>query len=182
MDTLDYLEKLLDDNSSGLELPAAVIVEVVQGEGGLNTASERWLKRLEKICRAREIVLIVDDIQAGCGRTGTFFSFEPAGIKPDIVTLSKSLSGMGLPLAVTLIRPDLDEWMPGEHNGTFRGNNHAFVTAAAAIEHFWKDGRLRPGSSGQGPTRDRAAQVSGAPPQAGAARPGADAGAGDAGR
>jgi diaminobutyrate-2-oxoglutarate transaminase len=139
MDTLDYLEKLLDDNSSGLELPAAVIVEVVQGEGGLNTASERWLKRLEKICRAREIVLIVDDIQAGCGRTGTFFSFEPAGIKPDIVTLSKSLSGMGLPLAVTLIRPDLDEWMPGEHNGTFRGNNHAFVTAAAAIEHFWKD-------------------------------------------
>jgi diaminobutyrate-2-oxoglutarate transaminase len=139
MDTLDYLEKLLDDNSSGLELPAAVIVEVVQGEGGLNAASERWLKRLEKICRSREILLIIDDIQAGCGRTGTFFSFEPAGIKPDIVTLSKSLSGMGLPLAVTLIRPDLDEWLPGEHNGTFRGNNHAFVTAAAAIEHFWKD-------------------------------------------
>jgi diaminobutyrate-2-oxoglutarate transaminase len=139
MDTLDYFEKLLDDASSGLELPAAVIVEAVQGEGGLNVASERWLKRLEAICRKRGILLIVDDIQAGCGRTGTFFSFEPAGIKPDIVTLSKSLSGMGLPLAVTLIRPDLDEWKPGEHNGTFRGNNHAFVTAVAALEHFWKD-------------------------------------------
>jgi diaminobutyrate-2-oxoglutarate transaminase len=85
------------------------------------------------------VLLIADDIQAGCGRTGTFFSFEHAGIVPDIVTLSKSLSGMGLPLAVTLIRPDLDEWKPGEHNGTFRGNNHAFVTAVAAFEHFWKD-------------------------------------------
>ena len=139
MDTLDYFEKLLDDASSGLELPAAVIVEAVQGEGGLNVASVDWLKRLEKVCRKREILLIVDDIQAGCGRTGTFFSFEPAGIQPDIVTLSKSLSGMGLPLAVTLIRPELDAWKPGEHNGTFRGNNHAFVTAVAAIEHFWTD-------------------------------------------
>jgi diaminobutyrate-2-oxoglutarate transaminase len=83
--------------------------------------------------------LIVDDIQAGCGRTGTFFSFEPAGIKPDIVTLSKSLSGFGLPFAVTLIARDLDHWEPGEHNGTFRGNNHAFVTATVALEQFWAD-------------------------------------------
>ncbi|HEX7036305.1 MAG TPA: diaminobutyrate--2-oxoglutarate transaminase [Pseudomonadales bacterium] len=139
LDTLGYFEKLLDDASSGLERPAAVIVETVQGEGGLNVASNGWLRRLEAICRERGILLIVDDIQAGCGRTGTFFSFEPAGIRPDIVTLSKSLSGLGLPLAVTLIRPDLDAWLPGEHNGTFRGNNHAFVTAAAALEHFWKD-------------------------------------------
>lgn len=138
MDTLTYFEKLLDDASSGLELPAAVILEAVQGEGGLNVASDRWLKRLETICRSRGILLILDDIQAGCGRTGTFFSFEPAGIEPDIITLSKSLSGMGLPMAVTLIRPDLDVWEPGEHNGTFRGNNHAFVTAAAALEYFWK--------------------------------------------
>jgi len=86
------------------------------------------------------MLLIVDDIQAGCGRTGTFFSFEPSGIRPDIVTLSKSLSGMGLPLAVTLIRRELDVWEPGEHNGTFRGNNHAFVTATAALRHFWSDG------------------------------------------
>jgi len=142
LDTLAYLEKLLEDNSSGLAQPAAVIVETVQGEGGLNAASTGWLQRLERICRAHDMLLIVDDIQAGCGRTGTFFSFEPAGIRPDIVTLSKSLSGMGLPLALALIRPDLDQWEPGEHNGTFRGNNHAFVTAAAALEHFWSDAAL----------------------------------------
>ena len=96
-----------------------------------------WLQRLEKLCREQNILLIVDDIQAGCGRTGTFFSFEPAGIKPDIVTMSKSLSGYGLPFAITMIRRELDQWTPGEHNGTFRGNNHAFVTATAALEHYW---------------------------------------------
>ncbi|HSN70739.1 MAG TPA: diaminobutyrate--2-oxoglutarate transaminase [Steroidobacteraceae bacterium] len=139
VDTLDYLEKALDDPSSGVELPAAVIVEAVQGEGGLNVASPEWLARLQAICAKRGILMILDDIQAGCGRTGTFFSFEPAGLRPDIVTLSKSLSGMGLPFAVTLIRRDLDVWKPGEHNGTFRGNNHAFVTATAALRTFWAD-------------------------------------------
>ena len=139
MDTLDYFEKMLTDNSSGLDHPAAVILETVQGEGGLNAASMDWLRRLRKICDDHDMVMIVDDIQAGCGRTGTFFSFDPAGIMPDIVTLSKSLSGFGLPMAITLIRRELDEWQPGEHNGTFRGHNYAFVTAAAAIEHFWSD-------------------------------------------
>ncbi|MCA9284326.1 MAG: diaminobutyrate--2-oxoglutarate transaminase [Phycisphaerales bacterium] len=138
MDTLEYLEKALDDPSSGLDEPAAVIVETVQGEGGLNAASVPWLRRLSTLCRERGILLIVDDIQAGCGRTGTFFSFEPAGIRPDIVTLSKSLSGYGLPFAIVLLRPDLDQWKPGEHNDTFRGNNHAFVTATATLEHFWR--------------------------------------------
>jgi diaminobutyrate-2-oxoglutarate transaminase len=85
------------------------------------------------------VLLIVDDIQAGCGRCGGFFSFEEAGLEPDIVTLSKSLSGFGLPLAVTLLKRDLDIWKPGEHNGTFRGNNHAFVTAARTLEMFWAD-------------------------------------------
>jgi len=139
LDTISYMEKMLDDPSSGVDHPAAVIVETVQGEGGLNVASTRWLQALEKVCRKRDMLLIIDDIQAGCGRTGTFFSFEPAGIKPDIVTLSKSLSGYGIPFALTIFRPELDEWKPGEHNGTFRGNNHAFVTAAAALEHYWKD-------------------------------------------
>ena len=139
VDSLSYLEKTLDDNSSGIDTPAAVIVETVQGEGGLNVARIEWLQHLAHLCREREILLIVDDIQAGCGRTGTFFSFEPAGITPDIVTLSKSLSGFGLPLAVTLLKPELDQWAPGEHNGTFRGNNHAFVTATRAIEQFWSD-------------------------------------------
>jgi diaminobutyrate-2-oxoglutarate transaminase len=138
-DTLKMMDKLLSDPSSGVDHPAAIIVECVQGEGGLNVAEKTWLQGLEKLCHKHEILMIVDDIQAGCGRTGTFFSFEPSGIKPDIVTLSKSLSGYGLPLAVVLIKPDLDQWLPGEHNGTFRGNNHAFVTATAAIEHYWKD-------------------------------------------
>ncbi len=138
VDTLEQLQRMICDPSSGMELPAAVIVETVQGEGGLNVASNDWLLRLQALCNMHEIVLIVDDIQAGCGRTGTFFSFEPSGLKPDIVTLSKSLSGYGLPLSVVLIRPDLDVWQPGEHNGTFRGNNHAFVTATAALVNYWR--------------------------------------------
>ncbi|MGR2736985.1 diaminobutyrate--2-oxoglutarate transaminase [Billgrantia sp. Q4P2] len=138
-DSLDYFEKLLGDNSSGLDLPAAVIVETVQGEGGINVAGLDWLKRLERICRDNGILLIVDDIQAGCGRTGKFFSFEHAGIKPDIVTNSKSLSGFGLPFAHVLMRPDLDKWKPGQYNGTFRGFNLAFATAAAAMRQYWRD-------------------------------------------
>lgn len=137
IDTTAYLDKVLSDSSSGVDKPAAVIVETVQGEGGINVASKEWLQALDATCKKHEVLLIVDDIQAGCGRTGSFFSFEEAGIYPDIVTLSKSLSGYGLPFAVVLMRPELDEWKPGEHNGTFRGNNLAFVTAKAAIDHFW---------------------------------------------
>jgi diaminobutyrate-2-oxoglutarate transaminase len=138
VDTLDHLERMLCDQSSGVDKPAAVILEAVQGEGGLNVAGAPWLRRLRALCDEHEIVLIVDDIQAGCGRTGTFFSFEQAGLKPDVVTLSKSLSGYGLPFAIVLLKPELDVWKPGEHNGTFRGNNHAFVTATATIEHYWR--------------------------------------------
>jgi diaminobutyrate-2-oxoglutarate transaminase len=122
-----------------VDKPAAIIVETVQGEGGLNAARADWLRALAELCRRHEILLIVDDVQAGCGRTGTFFSFEEAGITPDIVCLSKSISGSGLPMALTLFRPELDTWEPGEHNGTFRGNNPAFVTGAAALELFWAD-------------------------------------------
>ncbi|RXJ72836.1 diaminobutyrate--2-oxoglutarate transaminase [Veronia nyctiphanis] len=139
IDGLTYFDTMLSDNSSGLDKPAAVLLEAVQGEGGLNVASNAWLQRLETICKKHKILVIVDDIQAGCGRTGTFFSFEPSGITPDIVTLSKSISGYGLPMALVLLKPELDEWLPGEHNGTFRGNNHAFVTAKTAIEHFWQN-------------------------------------------
>jgi len=139
IDTTAYLDKVLSDSSSGIDKPAAVIVETVQGEGGINVASFEWLKQLEIVCRKHGVLLIVDDIQAGCGRTGSYFSFEPAGIKPDIITLSKSLSGLGLPFAVVLISPELDQWKPGEHNGTFRGNNYAFVTAKAAIDSYWSD-------------------------------------------
>src|SRR5690606_10253068 len=139
LDSVRLLDKMLGDASSGIDAPAAVIVETVQGEGGINVASQRWLKALEATCRRHGMLLIIDDIQAGCGRTGTFFSFETFGISPDIVTLSKSLSGFGLPFAVVLMKPALDQWAPGEHNGTFRGNNHAFITAKAAIDTYWAD-------------------------------------------
>lgn len=142
VNTIAMIDKLLDDPSSGVDKPAAAIVEVVQGEGGLNVASAEWLRKLERLCRKHDMLLIVDDIQAGCGRTGSFFSFEQMGIRPDMITLSKSLSGYGLPFAMLLLRKELDQWQPGEHNGTFRGNNHAFVTAAAALEHFWQDDRF----------------------------------------
>jgi diaminobutyrate-2-oxoglutarate transaminase len=136
--TPDFLlfEQMLMDNGSGLDRPAAAIVETVQGEGGLNVASAEWLRGLADLCRRHDMLLIVDDVQMGCGRTGPFFSFEQAGITPDIVCLSKSLSGYGLPFALTLFRPELDVWEPGEHNGTFRGFNPAFVTATAALD-FW---------------------------------------------
>ncbi|MFF2774389.1 diaminobutyrate--2-oxoglutarate transaminase [Streptomyces sp. NPDC058052] len=139
---LRLLDSMLDDSSSGMDLPAAVIVETVQGEGGVNPAGPAWLADLAELCHRRGILLIVDDIQMGCGRTGPFFSFEGAGITPDIVCLSKSLSGYGLPMALTLFRSELDVWRPGEHNGTFRGNNPAFVTAAAALREFWADSAL----------------------------------------
>ena len=139
MDTTAYLDKVLTDSSSGVDHPAAIILETVQGEGGITAASYGWLQNIEKICKKHDILLIVDDIQAGCGRTGTFFSFDEVGIQPDIITMSKSLSGYGLPFAMVLFKPEHDIWKPGEHNGTFRGNNLAFVTAEAAIKHYWSD-------------------------------------------
>ncbi|HET7522140.1 MAG TPA: diaminobutyrate--2-oxoglutarate transaminase [Bacillales bacterium] len=138
-DSLAYLERFLEDSGSGVALPAAIILETVQGEGGLNAASFEWMKKVEDICKRWDIFLIVDDVQAGCGRTGTFFSFEPAGIQPDVVCLSKSIGGIGLPMAITLIKPKYDQWGPGEHNGTFRGNNLAFIAATEALTAYWKN-------------------------------------------
>jgi diaminobutyrate-2-oxoglutarate transaminase len=139
IDTTEYLDKVLSDSSSGINSPAAVILETVQGEDGINVASIEWLQNLQAVCKKYGLLFIIDDIQAGCGRTGDYFSFEEAGIEPDIITLSKSLGGYGLPFAVVLMKPELDQWQPGEHNGTFRGNNLAFVTAKSAIEHYWSD-------------------------------------------
>jgi diaminobutyrate-2-oxoglutarate transaminase len=142
LDSLAYLEQLLSDQSSGLELPAAVIVETIQAEGGINVASPEWLRGLSELCARHGILLIADDIQVGTGRTGEFFSFEAAGIVPDIVTLSKSLSGYGLPMSLVLMKRELDIWKPGAHSGTFRGNNMAFVCATVAIETYWADDAL----------------------------------------
>ena len=143
IDSLNILEAMITGGSSGLDEPAAVIVETTQGEGGINPASEKWMRGLADMCTRHGILLIVDDIQVGCGRTGPFFSWEKMGIQPDIVTLSKSLAGSGLPMALVLLKPELDVWEPGEHNGTFRGNNAAFATATAALDHFWTDDSLQ---------------------------------------
>ncbi len=140
LDTSVYLRKFLEDKSSGVDLPAAIILETVQAEGGVNVASDQWLKNIEQTCRDFDILLIVDDIQVGNGRTGTFFSFESSGINPDIITLSKSIGG-GLPLSLVLLKPELDQWRPGEHTGTFRGNNLAFV-ASTELFSYWENDSL----------------------------------------
>lgn len=140
-----WLERVLEDSGSGVDQPAAIIVETVQGEGGLSAARAEWLRELRALTKRHDILLIVDDVQAGCGRTGTFFSFEEAGITPDIVCVSKSISGYGMPMALTLFTPELDVWTPGEHNGTFRGNNPAFVTATAALRRYWVDDSFEKG-------------------------------------
>lgn len=137
IDSIEYYRKLFTDNSSGVDLPAAFILETVQGEGGLNVASVEWLRGLSELAAEIGALLIIDDIQAGCGRTGKFFSFERAEIQPDMVCLSKSIGGFGLPMAILLLRDELDKWNAGEDNGTFRGNNLAFVAARRALELYW---------------------------------------------
>ncbi|WP_044620068.1 diaminobutyrate--2-oxoglutarate transaminase [Gynuella sunshinyii] len=138
-DYIGYYRKLLEDQSSGVDLPAAIILETLQGEGGLNQASVSWLRGIRQLCNDFDIKLIVDDIQTGCGRTGRFFSFEYAEIVPDMVCLSKSIGAIGLPCAVLLFSPEIDVWQKGEDNGTFRGNNLAFVAADKMIQLYWSD-------------------------------------------
>ncbi|HEV3382576.1 MAG TPA: diaminobutyrate--2-oxoglutarate transaminase [Trebonia sp.] len=145
-----YLDRLLSDAGSGLDLPAAVVVETVQGEGGLNAAGMQWLRDLAEVCHRHDVLLIVDDVQMGCGRTGPFFSFEDALIVPDMVCLSKSIGGYGLPLALTLIRPELDVWKPGDHSGTFRGVSSSMVTGAQALRSYWSDGTLENSTRARG--------------------------------
>lgn len=139
IDTAEMLDRMLTDPSGGIDPPAAILLETVQGEGGLNVASAKWVRRIAAVARRHGALLIIDDVQAGCGRAGSFFSFDGMGVVPDLVVMSKSLSGYGLPMAIVLVRPEHDGWRPAEHNGTFRGNNHAFVTARAALEKFWSD-------------------------------------------
>ncbi|MEH2354890.1 diaminobutyrate--2-oxoglutarate transaminase [Nostoc sp.] len=134
-DTIEYIETVLNDVNSGIEKPAAIIFETVQAEGGVVVAPIDWMLRLRKLCDEHDILLICDDIQVGCGRIGSFFSFERADIVPDMVVLSKSISGYGFPMSLLLIKPELDIWEPGEHNGTFRGNQLAFIGATAALEY-----------------------------------------------
>ncbi|SEL97089.1 diaminobutyrate--2-oxoglutarate transaminase [Haloferax larsenii] len=129
-----YVERLLDNPSSGIVDPAGMILELVQGEGGAVPAPDEWAREIRRITRERDIPLIVDEIQTGLGRTGELFAFEHADIVPDVVTLSKAVGG-GLPLSVVLYREDLDVWEPGAHAGTFRGNQVAMAAGRATIEH-----------------------------------------------
>ena len=147
-DTSLIFEKMLSDRGSGLPLPAAVILETIQGEGGVNVASDGWLRQIAEICHVHDIRLIIDDIQVGNGRSGKFFSFEHAGIVPDMVCLSKSIGG-GLPLSLVLIKPEFDVWRSGEHTGTFRGNNLAFVAANAVLKH-WESASFQSGIEERG--------------------------------
>jgi len=140
-DVLDQVAARLADDMSGLSPPGAIIVEALQFEGGLYAAPAAWLRRLREIASQHGIVLILDEIQSGCGRAGSFFAFERAGIVPDIVTLSKSLSGLGLPLSVCLIAPALDAWAPGDHTGTFRANQLALASATTALT-LWEEPEL----------------------------------------
>ena len=135
-ESLAYLNYLLSDDHSGVPMPAAIILETVQAEGGINIAEKEWLRGIREICDKYGIMMIVDDIQVGNCRSGSFFSFERAGVVPDLVTLSKSISGLGMPMSLLLMRPQFDIFGPAEHNGTWRGNQLAFVGAKAGFEYY----------------------------------------------
>ena len=136
LDTIEYMERLITDDHSGVDTPAAIFIEAIQAEGGVMVFSDEWLRRCRALCDKYGILLVCDDVQVGCCRSGDFFSFERAGIKPDIVTMSKSIGGYGMPMAIALLNPDIDIWKPGEHNGTFRGNQLSFIAATAGLEYM----------------------------------------------
>jgi diaminobutyrate-2-oxoglutarate transaminase len=128
-----YIEHLLADPNSGIPAPAALILEVVQGEEGVIPAPDPWLREIRRITQARNIPLIIDEIQTGLGRTGTLYAFEQAEIVPDVLILSKAIGG-GLPVSVVVYHADLDHWQPGAHAGTFRGNQLALAAGSATIQ------------------------------------------------
>ncbi|MGO9771418.1 MAG: diaminobutyrate--2-oxoglutarate transaminase [Roseiarcus sp.] len=131
---LRYIKSMLDDPNSGVLLPAGMILEIVQGEGGVNSAPDDWLREIRRLTEQRGVPLIVDEVQTGLGRTGCLYAFEHAGVTPDVLVLSKAIGG-GLPLSVVLYRRDLDVWRPGAHAGTFRGNQLAFASGSATIRY-----------------------------------------------
>ncbi|GAA3386634.1 diaminobutyrate--2-oxoglutarate transaminase family protein [Cryptosporangium minutisporangium] len=129
-----YVERLLDDPSSGILPPAAMLLEPVQGEGGVIPAPDDWLRRMRAVTRRHGVPLVVDEVQTGVGRTGTMWAHEHAGVVPDVLVASKAIGG-GLPLAVVLYRDDLDVWAPGAHAGTFRGTTLAMAAGAATLRY-----------------------------------------------
>ncbi|MGW0791373.1 diaminobutyrate--2-oxoglutarate transaminase family protein [Streptomyces sp. NPDC002911] len=135
-----WTEYLLDDPKGGVPAPAAMILEPVQGEGGVNPAPDGWMRRMREITQERSIALIADEVQTGVGRTGTFWAVEHSGIVPDVMVLSKAIGG-SLPLAVIVYRSELDLWQPGAHAGTFRGNQLAMAAGAATLAYV-RENRL----------------------------------------
>ncbi|MEM5518002.1 aspartate aminotransferase family protein [Henriciella sp. AS95] len=137
---LDGMEESYADPSAGFEPPAAILVEVIQAEGGVNVATKEWLQAIRKFAKDRGALFIIDDIQAGCGRTGSYFSFDGMDLDPDIITLAKGIGGFGTPLAMNLNKPEHDKhWSPGEHTGTFRGQGISFVAGKVAMDYFKDD-------------------------------------------
>lgn len=140
LDSLNTLKSMFQNTSGGVEAPAAFIVEVIQAEGGVNVASKEWMQALQALSKELGALLIVDDIQAGCGRTGQYFSFDDLDIQPDIITLAKGIGGIGTPMAMNLVKPEHDKhWLPGEHTGTFRGQNLSFIAGREALRYFEDD-------------------------------------------
>jgi diaminobutyrate-2-oxoglutarate transaminase len=134
-----YTEAMLDDPSGGVLPPAAMIVEPVQGEGGVIVAPDDWMREMRRITTERGIPLIVDEVQTGVGRTGAFWAIEHSGVTPDVMVLSKAIGG-SQPLAVIVYRAGLDSWAPGAHTGTFRGNQLAMAAGAATLRHVAEAG------------------------------------------
>ncbi|SHF89455.1 aspartate aminotransferase family protein [Streptoalloteichus hindustanus] len=151
-DCAGFLERSLRDPNGGIPLPAAVILELVQGEGGVVPARKEFVQRVRELTRELGILMIVDEVQTGCGRTGTWFAFEQYEIEPDVVVASKALSGIGLPISLIFYNRALDQWKPGAHIGTFRGNQLAFATGAEAVRIVRRDDVLAN-------VRDRGEQV-----------------------
>ena len=124
--------------------PAAILLETIQAEGGVNVASKEWMKGVASLAKELGAVLIIDDIQVGCGRTGNYFSFDDLGVMPDIVCMAKGVGGIGTPMAMNLVDPELDKhWSPGEHTGTFRGQNLSFVAGKVALDYFRNDDLMK---------------------------------------
>ncbi|MGC2174992.1 MAG: diaminobutyrate--2-oxoglutarate transaminase [Acidimicrobiales bacterium] len=146
---LELLSRTLRSDVNGQRV-GALIIEPTQGEGGARPFDPAYLRAIREQCRELGVLVIADEVQAGVGRTGPFFSFEGTGLDPDIVCLSKSISGLGLPMAINLVRRELDTWAPGEFSGTFRGNNLAFATSAAMLETYWADCNLEKGTESRG--------------------------------
>lgn len=136
---LEYFERALKDPLGGVARPAAVILEVVQGEAGAVVAPKEFVQGVRRVTRELDIPMIVDEVQSGWGRTGTWWAFEQHGIEPDVILASKAIGGIGLPVAIILYDERLDVWAPGAHSGTFRGNQLAFVAGVEAARIMKRD-------------------------------------------